>query len=416
MAKTSLPEQPNAFRTDDQVEDWLAALPDGPTLGASERKELVIERKTGRVRQAGAATAEGAYVIQRRTRCERDLYYFLRTIWNMWWLWPPLHVPVCKWLQTVPPRAKALVMPRGCGKSTIVAQGIPPHMLIQPKESNVYIAGLAGCDTRILMVGENEKRISDHYRPIRQAFENNDLLRGLWPHLFWDNPRKDSPKWNESELIIQRGDNYPDPSIRAIGVGGATTGSHPVVMIKDDLTTDIAANEPPTMQKAIKWHDDSRALFASRETGLEFITGTRWAVMDLIGHILENDPTVEVNTKWRQIVEDDAVLYPPGFGKDPATVVDQLRMQHGDVMFHLLYMNSVLASGLTDFDPQDLRSFAVDGANFTYEDKDADERLEQELGAIVLPQVVPDLRGLPLSQAMGLSQDRWKYLRKVRSA
>jgi hypothetical protein len=397
------------------VQDVLDALPDGPTLPRTARRELIIEKKTGRVRQAGAATAEGAYVVERRTRCERDLYYFLRTIWNMWWLWPPLHVPVCRWVQSVPPRSKALVMPRNCGKSTIVAQGVPPHMLIQPKESNIYFPGLAGCDVRILMVGENMDRISDHYRPIRQAFEGNELLRGLWPHLFWDNPRKDAPKWNESELIIRRNDNYPDPTIRAIGVGGATTGAHPLVMIKDDLTTEAAANEPPTMHKAIRWHENSRALFANRETGLEFITGTRWAVMDLIGHIIDNDPTVEINTKWRQIVEDEAVLYPPGFGQDPTKVVEQLRAQHGDIMFHLLYMNSVLASGLTDFDPQDLRRYELDGENFVFNETDADARLEQEMGAVTLPSVVPDLRGLPLSQAMGLSQERWKYLRKVRS-
>jgi len=383
----------------------IAGLPDAPL---DFQREIVIEPQTGKVRQAGSTHPDGEQIVKWRTQCERSLYVFLRGVWNMWWLWPPLHVPVCAWVQRVPPRAKALVMPRGCGKSTIVAQGLPPHILIQPKEHNIYFPGKAGTEQRILMVGENEDRIADHYRPIRQAFESNDLLRALWPHLFWERPSRDAIKWNDTELIIRRDDPYPDPSIRAIGVGGATTGSHPTVILKDDLTTERAANEPPTMHKAIRWHENSRALFAEREAGLEWITGTRWAVTDLIGHVQSNDPTVACNTKWQRIVEDGAVLYPPGFGDNPTTVVDTLRAQHGDVMFHLLYMNNVLTSGLTDFDPADLRTFKILGDWLVYDASDADERLEQELRAAspLAHSTVPDLRGKPLRALFGDGAER----------
>lgn len=392
-----------------------------------ERKELVIDRTTGRIRQAGA-DGEGAFVEAERRRCEQDLYYFCRTVLDMWWLYPPLHVPVCRWLQKVPPRMKGLLMPRNHCKSTLVAQALPLHMLIQPAMQNAYfptavrrqngLPPLEGRKTRILMVGENVDRIGDHYRPIKNALESNELLRSWWPQMMWDSPKRDAPLWNNTELIVKRDDEFPDPSIRAIGVGGATTGAHPNVIIKDDLTTEKAANEPPTMQKALEWHKNSRALFEDPINSLEYLTFTRWAVTDLAGHILDNDPAVAVNTRWRTLIEDGKVLYPTKFGDDPEAawqiVLDQYNQDI--VMASLQYNNSVVQAGITDFAASDLRSFYWHGDEIVFDEIDADERLAQEIGKPHLPAVVPDLRGLPINDERVISATRMRYLRAVRSA
>lgn len=404
--------------------DGAAALIDSLAPPRAARRELVIDQQTGRVRQAGAASPEGKWVEERRTRCERDLFYFLRTVFNMHWLHPPLHLPVCRWMQKVPPRSKALMMPRNHCKSTIVAQGVPPHMLIQPKESNVYFPGLPGASTRILMVGEAEERIADHYRPIKQAFEGNELFRAFWPHIMWKSPKNQAPSWNNSELIINRPDNYPDPTIRAIGVGGATTGAHPNVMIKDDLTTEKAMNEPPTMVKAIEWNRNSRALFEDPLKSLEFFTFTRWAVTDLASDI-ETDASVAMNTRWRQLIEDGEVIYPSKFGDDPDLITQLLLEKHGPVMFALQYMNSVIQSGLTDFDQDDLRFFRLIGQQLEFDEADADDRLAQEVNHVVRKgledkkvslQELQSLRGLKLSDPRVVDATRMRYLRQVRGA
>lgn len=363
---------------------------------STQTRELVIERKTGRVRQAGAEMSEGAWVERQRHKCESNLYYFLRTILNMWWLEPSLHVAVCDWLQRVPPRAKVLMMPRNHGKSCVVAQGLPLHMLIQPRETNVYMPGLAGAAMRILMVGENEDRISDHYRPLKRALEANELLRAFWPAITWQNPHRDAPVWNNTELIVNRGDEYPDPSVRAIGVGGATTGSHPFVLIEDDLTTEKAANEPPTMQRAIEWHRNAEALLEDPERSLRFVTGTRWAVGDLLDTIEQNDPTFEFNSDWQQIVKDGKPIYPSKFGGKG--VIETLRARFGP-MFHLLYMNSIVASGVTDFDESDLRAYRRIGDQLIFDECDADARLAQEVNAPPPEPKTPDLRGRKLDSS-----------------
>lgn len=431
MGLSDYPEGLDPDEADALIED-LAAEPVQIT-----QRELIVERDTGKVRQAGTVSDghEQRYVKAKRLRCERDLYYFLRTVWNMHWLYPPLHIAVCRWLQQIPPVGKFLLMPRNHCKSTLVAQGIPPHALIQPKEHNVYFPGLPGASTRILMVGENEDRIADHYRPIKQAFEGNELLRALWPHLFWENPKHDAPLWNNTELIIRRDDNYPDPTIRAIGVGGATTGSHPNLMIKDDLTTEKAAREPTTMQVAIDWHKNSRALFEDPQRRLEYLSGTRWNVNDLAGHVLENDATVAVNTRWRTMIEDGQVIYPSKFGTDPERAWQMALEQYdGDfVMASLQYMNSVIQAGITDFDPADLRVYGWENEAIVFDEIDADARLTQEMRGtpagppLAVPRLVPDLRGVPLrdprmdelrgkllSDEKVVSAFRMRYLRQVR--
>lgn len=402
---------------------------------AHVNRELIIEKRTGRVRQAGTVGSgrEQQYIRAKRIKCERHLFFFLRTIYKMHWLWPPLHVPVCKWLQSIPPISKFLLMPRNHCKSTIVAQGIPLHTLIQPKDHNIYFPGLPGCDIRILMVGENSDRIGDHYRPVKQALESNELFRAWWPHLAWDNPKRDAPKWNETDLIIPRNDNYADPTIRAIGVGGATTGSHPNMMIKDDLTTETAMREPPTMFKAIEWHKNSRALFEDPQRRLEFLTGTRWAVTDLAGHVEEHDATTAMNTRWRTMVEDGVVIYPTKFGTDPDAAWENALSQYdGDfVMASLQYMNSVIKAGITAFSGDDLRSFRIEGSEFVFDEAEADARLKEELTAPLTAEQrsrlrpkrpgdppyesTAEFRGKLISDPEVVSAFRMRYLRACRS-
>lgn len=372
-----------------------------------KRAEFVIEKKSGRVRQAGADSAEGAFVMAFKARCEESLYCFLDGVLNYDFLDAELHKPVCDWLTEIPPYRKMLLMPRNHGKSTIVARGMPLHMLIQSAERNIYFAG-PGSDMRLVLAGETEVRVIGHLRVIKGALENNVLLRALWPHVVWDNPRKEAGKWSDTEIIVRRKTNFPEPTIMGIGVGGAITGAHPNVIIKDDLTTQKAADEPATMQRAIEWHLDSRALMANPETDLEFITGTYWAAYDLPNFIEANDPTVRVNTNWRQCIADGRMIYSkyrfPGALKQ---LQDEAKMK-----FPLLYMNTVVGSALTDFNLADLRSYELTAQGeivFT-----EDERDIELTDAINGPPPVPEhsLRGWKLHDVLDLQQVG--YLRHCR--
>jgi hypothetical protein len=235
------------------------------------------------------------------------------------------------------------------------------------------------------------------------------LLRALWPHIIWDNPRRQAGKWSDIALIIPRDSNFPEPTIRAIGAGGAITGSHPNMLIKDDITTEKAANEPSTMHKNIEWHIDSRALFEDPERNIEFITATYWAAYDLPHYVEQNDPTVQVNTEWREMVTDGQILYPWKYGYPGA--VEQLQREN-PIKFPLLYMNKVVGSELTDFDVSKLREYTIHGDTLAFESDERDEMLAKAVNAPP-PENQEETRGMDLYTALSL--ENMGYLRNTRS-
>jgi hypothetical protein len=306
----------------------------------------------GRARQAGA-TQSGPTVDEWRRAAERSLYVFARTVLGYTFLSPTLHKPMAAWLEQVPPRRKLLLVPRGHGKSTLVCQALPLHLWIQPARTNRYRPGRPGTHERILLVGESVARVAENARVIRYHLERNQTLRTLWPHAVWARPPRKN--WTDTELILPRSVPFPEPSLRAVGIEAATTGAHPSVILKDDLTTERAANEPATMALAIRWHRDSRALLANPNEDLEWITATRWAASDLVADILD-DPTVAVNEKWRSIVDPTTgePIWPehPTYGNPEGRA--QLKREHGP-RFSLLYENALTQAGLLLFAPEHLQ-------------------------------------------------------------
>ena len=247
------------------------------------KQEEITVQKNGQPRQAGSDIPDGAFIKEMRKKAEGSLYIFGKAVMGRDYLTKELHLPVCNFLQSVPPSRKMLLMPRNHAKTSIVSHCLPPHILIQPKEDNIYFPGLAGCDNRILLAQENAKKAAKNLGVIKATMEGNKVFRSLWPEICWESPKRQASKWNNQEIVIPRNEAYPDASIETVGVGGAIAGSRPTVIIKDDLISNNAMNSDVVMNDAIEWHITSRALMDeySKDTNLEaleFIIGTRWAV------------------------------------------------------------------------------------------------------------------------------------------
>ncbi len=384
--KTTPPEPPPEPSTIEQALD-------------AGRDEIVVDAK-GRVRQAGTLTSEGSLVAGMKEKAERSLYYFWKYILALNRediLDPHLHGWYANYLQKTPPYRKMVLMPRGHLKSTCTSQCLPMHILLQPKEQNVYWPGLDGSEMRILLIGEKQELMSAHLRWIETQFSHNKLIRAFWSHRLWENPKRDAKTWNAIEMQLPRAatNDYADPSIRVVGVGGAITGAHPNVLIKDDLISVEAANSPVVMQTAIDYHISSRALLAPNEDrGLEFISGTRWAVRDLYEHIINTDPSVAV--KIRAIIENGA----PIWKKITPKYVDELRKQYGS-LFYLLYMNSAADPELTDFHEKDFRYYQIDGDEIVFEEDSRDlVLLERTQPRQELEAPPPDIRGQVLDDKL----------------
>lgn len=367
--------------------------------------EFVVDRKTGQVRHAGATTPAGDYVMQFKKRAEESLYVFAKGVLGLERLNVSLHREGAIWLQRIPPYRKLLLWPRDHLKTSIVGRALPIHILIQPPESNVYFPGMIkeGASTRVLLANETATNAEHQLRWIEARFESCDILKALWPHRCWDNARKQSRKWSEKEMIIPRTTDYPEASIETIGVGGAVTGRHYDVMIKDDLISIDAANSSAIMNTAINWHLASRALLDDPDKGLEFIIGTRWAVHDLYSEIIDTDDSVEVLIK--SAIEDGQPVFPEMF---TLQTLNRLAKELGP-KFYLLYMNSAESSELTDLDMSKVRTFNISGEGIHFSE---DER-DLPLGDVETYETIPpEIRGLPLNkQTYDMVFRRNEYLR-----
>ncbi len=350
--------------------EFAKKLSRGETIEVEE--EIVLDRRTGEPRQAGTVDPSNNFVLRYRQLAERSLFFFGKAILKSDRFSKDLHRPVCDFLTTTPPYRKLVLLPRDHLKSRIVAQCMPIHILLQPKEHNIYFPGRDGADMRILLSNETATNAEHFLRWIMANFESQKMLRAFWPHRCWANSRRDSKKWNEKEMLIPRTEIYPEASIETIGVGGAITSRHYNALIKDDLISIEAANSPLVMYTAIEWHKASRALMDDPDKSLEFIVGTRWAVHDLYQHIEDNDPSVEIYR--RAAVEDGKPIFPLMFSM---ATLERKRKEFG-VLYPLLYLNSATDPELTDFDLEDLREFHISGTDIIFDEDERDVVLVEE--------------------------------------
>jgi len=376
-------------------------------------KEFRVDNRTGTISCINGTQEDADHLTALRAELEQSLFAFSRIVLGRDLLTQNLHRPLCNWLTTfphtpnAPPTAKyrkLCLYPRDHYKSTIVSQSLPIHILIQPKENNIYLPKREGPSSRILLACEAQSISSKRLVWIETQFESNSMLRQLWPHRLWDNPRKESKKWNEKEMLTKGGGDRVDFSIEAVGVGGAVTGAHFDILIKDDLVTLEAANSPAVMETAKEWHTTSRALVDDFDKFLEFTIGTRWAVQDLYDTI-QSDPSVDVMV--RAIVEDGVPILPEKITMD---TVARLKREFG-VLFPLLFMNSAADPELTDFDISLLRHFRIQDDNIIFDDDDRDGIISDRLDAP--PPIQPDVpRGARLNrETYDIIKARTEYLR-----
>lgn len=352
--------------------------------------DLVIEARTGRVRQAGAAQAEGSTILELKRAAQRDLFIFAKFILQRRRLVPHFHGRLCRAIQQVPPRRKCYLIPMGTFKTSIISQSLPIHMHIQDAATNGYWSGLDGAEMRVLLACETEGIASSRLRWIEGQWEENKLLKAFWPHRMWDR-LSDAPKWNETEMVLRRSVDFPEPSLRAIGVGGAFVGHHYNVIIKDDLIGFDAANSRAVMESAIDWHKAARTRFSPDEDlGLEFIIGTRWAPGDLY-EVIEQDPTVEFTSYG--LIQDGKPLIPEIF---PLEKIEQLQREEG-VMFWLWRMNSAANPELVDFDLSHLRTYKLKDNLIYFDEDDRDIDLAKSPS---LPAIEPDHGPRPFTVAL----------------
>jgi predicted phage terminase large subunit-like protein len=260
-----------------------------------------------------------------RQYAKDSLFFFAKGILGFDWLVPHIHGDVCLLLEDVSKRREKFVLPRGWLKTT---------------------------NLRVLLAQNNQDNARKKLKVIREQFEQNELLRAMYPEVL---PNSNCV-WSASSLCLNRKEAHPESTFECIGVRGQPTSRHYNIIIEDDtvapdfdeLGQETLAPSHDDVRKAVAWHSLALPLLTNPSTDEIIVVGTRWYEYDLMSHIEKNEP--QYTCIERSCLEDEdgnsdprgMVTYPERFNRD---VLTEYEATLGPYFFSTLMLNNPVAAG-----------------------------------------------------------------------
>lgn len=209
---------------------------------------------------------------------------------------------------------------------------------------------------RILLINETQVNACHWLAKIASVVERRPIFRWLFPEVI---PLPGTTRWSASELEFERTEWFPECTIEAIGVGGASTSRHYTRIKEDDLCGRRAQESPAVMQKCVDQHMLAESLLNSPKNTIDTY-GTRWHPNDLADWMFKHEPKLDV-LHLSILTAKGNPLWPARF---PMDEIQHLREKSATVpgWFALQYENRVVFSGLTELDPSWLRYWHLDTA------------------------------------------------------
>ncbi len=353
-------------------------------------RPAVIEAFANEMTAAGehpAATEDG-FREWARKQSERELWFFSR------WILGNDHLGigtfhrdvVCPFLTDFSnSRYKLLMLPMGHLKTTVVSRSLPLHAMIQPTSGNIYRAGTLGANMRVLLANENKDKCKENLGVLASQAEENPWLAWLWPEVFWDDPKKQSPRWTDTELEFKRSQIWAEASIKAIGMKSGFIGGYFDIILPDDIACLEASQNPPLMDRARKFIRASMTRFYDKRRGIHIGVGTHWSGTDVYVEPWKKNPKVEVMiysiVEWDDAQKLELPLWPEKF---PLEVIEEMRKGMDPIEWAHWYMNKPAPSGYTALNWDDLREYSMspDGREIYFEESALDERIQKRYHTI----------------------------------
>lgn len=188
-------------------------------------------------------------------------------------LLPDTHGPLCSFLDTCTGKRRLIQMPRSHFKTTITTVAHRIQNLLHNPE------------LRILIVGDTAPNARKHLKKIANHFEHNRLLRWLFPERCWEDVSA-APAWSQDQIYLPTESGTPalhgEPTLDAIGAGGAAVSRHYDIINPDDLIGEDEFFSEVEMEKKIDWFSGLEALFVPPVAdGQMDIPSTFWRVDDV---------------------------------------------------------------------------------------------------------------------------------------
>lgn len=257
----------------------------------------------------------------------------------------PFHKELCRFVTNNKHKKKLMLLPRGHLKSTLVTIGYGTQKII------------ADPNVRILILSATWQMAVDFLSEIKSNLTKNELLIELFGNL------AESPEeWSQDRITIKRpGLNIKGPTVWAAGIESNLVGSHPDVIILDDVVNRDNTMTRDQIDKVILRYRDLLDLL---EPGGEFLViGTRWVQEDLYGWILdpENGVINSYETMIRQAYQGDlatdevsSYLWKEKF---TTKILKDLLREKGTYEFFAQYMNNPIPAQDATFKRTDFRYY-----------------------------------------------------------
>lgn len=203
-------------------------------------------------------------------------------------------------------------------------------------------------DSPIAIFNEKQDNAGMWVRTVRDTVRSSQLFHTLYPELcppgIGPNLGKTMPrwwKWNDDEIMLERGRIQPEASLTALGIGSASAGRHWPKIICDDLISEDAANSASVMGTVKDWLDKSVYLERPALKGWRLFACTPWAYDDIYAHALrtydyrlyrraaleneEGEPDVNGKTSFPQKLSTEELL--AHLAKDDFGFMSQMQCQ-----------------------------------------------------------------------------------------
>ena len=160
------------------------------------------------------------------------------------------------------------------------------------KSSIITFAGaiqeiLADPDISVGIFSHTRPTAKAFLRQIKREFEQNQLLKQVYPDVLWIDPYREAPLWSEeSGIVVKRQTNPREATVEAWGlVDGQPTGKHFKLRIYDDVVTRESVTTGEQIVKTTEAWELSLNL--SSRPPRQWIIGTRYHFADTYKTILD---------------------------------------------------------------------------------------------------------------------------------
>jgi phage terminase large subunit-like protein len=159
-------------------------------------------------------------------------------------------------------------------------------------------------DVRILWICESSSQAEKRMRRVRALLRSERIVAdwGSAPEVGCTPFESEESPWTQTQIYVPRKLESVDPTLTAIGAGGAVTGAHFDLILADDLESDISCHTSASRAKTKRWFRATVLPMLSRG-GLITVIGTRKHYDDLYGDMIKD-------ASWA-LIEDPAIKTMP---------------------------------------------------------------------------------------------------------